>query len=121
MTSMTNAPSSRTAWQDKAVLWQHRALCGLALPMRAPKGGFWSRAAAGTSVSMGAEEATSAEAQLLPAGRVFRLLLLHLFSNALRGGTAAVEIGPDAAGVARSLGLELTSARLKEIEEQMER
>jgi hypothetical protein len=70
---------------------------------------------------MGAEEATSPEAQALPAGRVFRLLLLHLFTNALRGGTAAVEIGPDAAGVARSLGLEVTSARLKEIEEQMER
>jgi hypothetical protein len=52
---------------------------------------------------------------------VFRLLLLHLFTNALRSGTAAVEIGPDAAGVARSLGLELTSARLKEIGEQMER
>jgi hypothetical protein len=121
MTSMTNAPSSRAVWQNEAVLSQHRAFCDLALPMRTPKGGSWSRAAGGISAKMGPDGAASDELQPLPAGRTLRFLLLYLFTTALRGGTAAVEIGPDPAAVAGRLGLEMTPSKLKELSEQIER
>lgn len=49
-----------------------------------------------------------------------RLLLLHIFTTALRSGSAAVEIGSDARSVALSLGLKATPLRLRELGEQLE-
>jgi len=120
MTSMTNALSLPEARRNQTILWQHRAFCGLALPLRAPRGVAWDREVDGTSVAMGAEDAAG-EASPLPAGRALRLLILHIFTAALRGGSAAAEIGPDAASVAASLGLDVTPPRLRELQEQLDR
>ena len=119
-TLMTSALSSlRTAWQDDAVLWQHGAFCRLALPPSTPKDSLWSREADGVSIAMEAANAAAAgEALPLPGGPALRLLLLHVFTAALRGGSAAVEVGGDAAALASSLGLAATPRRLKELAEQ---
>ena len=122
MTPMTNAPSSPwAAWQDDAVLWQHRAFCRLALPSSAPKNSVWSREADGVSIAMGTGSAAMAgEGLPLPGGPALRLFLLHVFTAALRGGSAAVEVGENAAALASSLGLAATPRRLKELAEQAE-
>lgn len=119
---MTNAPSSpRAAWQNDAVLWQHGALCRLALPPSTPKDGLWSRECGGASIVMEtASAAVAGEGLPLLGGPVLRLLLLYVFTAALRGGSAAVEIGEDAAALASSLGLAATPRRLKELAEQAE-
>jgi hypothetical protein len=57
----------------------------------------------------------------LPGGPALRLLLLHAFTAALRGGGAAVEIGDDAAAAALRLGLAATPRQVKELDEQSER
>ncbi len=122
MTSMTNAPPSPVAWQDDTVFRQHRTLCGLALPLRVPKAGFWSREVGEARIAMGTDApAVVGETSPLPAGRLARLLLLHVFTAALRGGSTAAYIGPDAAAAAASLGLEATPLRLRELSEQVER
>jgi len=70
---------------------------------------------------MGAASAAEAgEGLLLPGGPALRLLLLHVFTEALRGGSAAVDVGSDAAPLASSLGLAATPRRLKELAEQFE-
>ena len=70
-------------------------------------------------------EAASADAAgdglLLPGGPVLRLLFLHVFTKALRGGSAAVEVGEDAAALASSLGLAATPRRLTALAEEAER
>ncbi len=121
MTSMINAPSTPMAWQGDAAFRQHRTFCGLALPLSAPNGSLWSREAGGMSVTMdNTGAATSGEVLPLPAGRILRLLLLHIFTAALHSGNAAVEIGSDARSVALSLGLKATPLRLRELGEQLE-
>ena len=122
MISMTNAPSApQAAWQDDAVLWQHGAFCRLALPPSAPRDSLWCREAGGASLAMEAASAAAAGKALpLPGGPVLRLLLLHVFTKALRGGSAAVEVGEDAAALASSLGLAATPRRLRELAEQAE-
>lgn len=83
---------------------------------------MWSREAEGVSIAMEAASAAAAgEALPLPGGPALRLLLLHVFTAALRGGSAAVEVGDDAAALASSLGLAATPRRLKELAEQAER
>ncbi len=121
MTSMTDAPSTPMAWQGNAAFRQHRTFCGLALPLSAPEGSLWFREASGMSVNMdNTGAATSGEVLPLPAGRILRLLLLHICTTALHSGNAAVEIGPDARSVALSLGLKATPLRLRELGEQLE-
>ncbi|MDQ2804156.1 MAG: hypothetical protein M3Y41_16320, partial [Pseudomonadota bacterium] len=120
MISITDVPSLPAAWQDAAVFWHYRPFCKLGLPLRAPRSGDWSREAGGTRIAMGAE--TMAEGALpLPAGLFLRLLLLQVFTAALRGNSAAVEIGPDAASVAAHLGLDMTPPRVRALDEQAER
>ncbi len=120
MTSMTNAPSTPRAWQGDAAFRQHRTFCGLALPLSAPNDSSWSREASGISVFMdNTGAATAGEILPLPAGRILRLLLLHIFTIALHSGNAAVEIGSDARSVALSLGLKATPLRLRELGEQL--
>lgn len=119
---MTNAlPSPQAAWQDDSVLWQHRAFCRLALPLSTSKESLWSREARGASIALeAAGGAVAGEGLPLPGGPALRLLLLHVFAKALRGGSAAVEVGEDAAAFASSLGLAATPRRLKELAEQAE-
>lgn len=106
--------------QDAAILWQHRALCQIALPIRTPRSPAWSREADEAGAFMGQEPAP-AEQMPLPSGRFLRLLLLHVFTAALRGDSTSVEIGPDIESVAASLGLHLSPKLLREMAEQMER
>lgn len=119
MISMTDVPSPPAAWQDDAVLWQYRPFCGLALPLRAPRSGSWSRVAGGTGIAMGAEAAD--DAPPLPAGILLRLLLLHIFTAALCGGSAAAGIGPDAAAVAARFRLAMPPPKLRDLDAQAER
>lgn len=98
------------------VLWHHRALCRLALPLRAPSRGTWQREAAGATLHMEA-----AEGGTLPAGRMARLLLLAICDAARRADSVVVELGEDPAAVARRVGLESTPARLRELAEQLQR
>lgn len=78
----------------------------------------WDRRA---SITMeAASAATAGEGLPLPGGPVLRLLLLHVFTAALQGGSAAVEVGSDAAALASSLGMAATPRRLKELAEQSE-
>ena len=72
---------------------------------------------------MGAVSAAAAseDLPLLPGGPLLRLLLLHVFTAALQGGSVSVEVGDNAAGLASSLGLATTPRRLKEFAEQSER
>jgi hypothetical protein len=107
--------------QDDAVLWQHPALCRLALPLRAPRSGTWARETGALGAAMGADPTATREPVPLPSGRLLRLLLLHVFTAALRGGTAAADIGPDIAAVAAALGLEDTPPRLRELQDQLDR
>ena len=60
------------------------------------------------------------EGLALPGGPALRLVLLHIFTAALRGGAAAVEVGEDAAALASSLGLAATPRRLRDLAEQAE-
>ncbi len=121
MTSMTDAPSTPMAWQGDAAFRHHRTFCGLPLPLSVPKGSLWFREAGGMSVNMDNTGATtSGEVLPLPAGRILRLLLLHIFTTALHSGNAAVEIGPDARSVALSLRLKATPLQLRELGEQLE-
>lgn len=123
MTSMINAPSTpQVAWQDDATLWQHRAFCQLGLPPSTPKDGLWSCEAGGASIAMeAASAATDGEGLPLPGGPILRLLLLHVFTAAMRDGSSAVKVGDDAAALASSLGLAATPRRLKELAAQSER
>ena len=98
------------------VLWHHRALCRLALPLRAPSRGTWQREAAGAVLHMEATEGTT-----LPAGRMARLLLLAICDAAQRSDAVVVELGEDPAAVAQRVGLETTPARLRELAEQLQR
>ncbi|MBV9750392.1 MAG: hypothetical protein JO157_16425, partial [Acetobacteraceae bacterium] len=82
MTAMTDPSLSPVFPHDDAVLWQHRALCSLSLPLRTPRSGAWSRETEAASVAMGTETAAG-EASSLPSGRLLRLLLLHIFTAAL--------------------------------------
>ena len=68
----------------------------------------------------GTSAAVAGEGLPLPGSPVLRLLLLHVFTNALRSGSAAVEVGEDAAALVSSLGLAATPRRLKEFAEQSE-
>lgn len=120
---MANAPPSpQAAWQDDAVLWQHRAFCRSALPLSTSKESLWSREARSASIALeAAGGAVAGEGLPLPAGPALRLLLLHVFTAALRGGSAAIKAGGDAAALASSLGLAATPRRLRELAEQAER
>ena len=117
-TDFSHLPASR---HDEAVLWQHRALCRVSLPLRTPRSGTWSRESEVASVAMGTESAAAGEAQPLPSGRLLRLLLLHVFTAALRAETAASAIGPDIASVAAALGLDGTPPLLRELQDQLDR
>jgi len=67
-----------------------------------------------------ASAAEAGEGLPLPGGSALRLLLLHVFTAALQGGSAAVEVGGDAAPLASRLGLAAIPRRLKELAEQSE-
>jgi hypothetical protein len=122
MTSPPDLPTlASLSWKRDDLLWQHRALCGLALPLRAPRGAAWSRDAGGFSVAMGADEPAGDEAPPLPAGRGLRLALIAVFSASLRAASSAAEIGPDAAALAQRLGLDGSPARVRDLGEQVER
>jgi len=95
-------------------VWHHRAFCRIALPVRASSKGVWQREAAGVTVTMEAGEGSA-----LPTGRFARLLLMHLFDQALRHGDAVVEIGDDPAAVAERLGSDPGGVKLRELQDQM--
>ncbi len=120
MTAMID-PSLPPAFQrDNSLLWQHRALCRLSLPLRTPRGGTWSRETEIASVAMGTDAAAAGETLPLPSGRLLRLLLLHIFTAALRADTAAAAVGPDIASVAAALGLD-GAPPLRELQDQLDR
>lgn len=121
MTSLHESPPDPAAWQSPDMLWHHAALCRMALPIRAPSGAFWSRETAQGSLAMGQEGEAAGEAATLPAGRGLRLLLLHVFSAALRDGTATAPLGSGIESVCAALGLEPTPARLRDLREQLMR
>ncbi len=120
MTAMIDPSLSPVFQHDDAVLWQHRALCRLSLPLRTPRSGAWSRETEAASVAMGTATAAG-EAPSLPSGRLLRLLLLHIFTAALRADTAAADVGPDIAAVAAALGLDGAPPLLRELQDQLDR
>ncbi len=121
MTAMIDPSPSPVFPHDDAVLWQHRALCRLSLPLRTPRSAAWSRETEAASVAMGTETAVAGEAPSLPSGRLLRLLLLHILTAALRADTATAEVGPDIAAVAAALGLDGAPPLLRELQDQLDR
>ncbi len=99
----------------------HPAFCQLALPVRAPAGGAWSRDVGTATVTIEARDPTGEGNQPVPTGKYLRLLLMHLFSAALRGGSPAVEVGGSAGELSRAMGLDLAGPKLRELGEQYDR
>jgi hypothetical protein len=100
---------------DPGVIWYHPAFCQLALPVAAPQGS-WRRETALASVAFEA-----AADQLLPAGWGLRLLLLRICDQAVRTGSPAIEMGPDAGSLAAELGIPMGEPVLSELTAQLER
>ena len=122
MLLMTCAPVQEARWQDNRLLWAHRTFCQLALPITLPPGARWSREVDENAVLMGLDNALPSDAATpLPSGSVARLLLLQVFSTALRTGAASVEIGPDPATAAERLGVSMTTAQRAELADQVTR
>ncbi len=111
-------PSLRIA----PLAWHHAVLCRLALPLRPPVPGGWTRETVGVLVQLEpAATPEGGEEPPLPAGRGLRLMLLHLFTAALAGEGASVELGAGPEAVTERFGLEPTEARLRELREAAER
>lgn len=113
-TSLPLFPAGERMPVGEDVLWHHRALCRLGLPVRSPGKGAWRREAAGAALQMEASEGTS-----LPSGRFARLLLIAICDAALRGEGPVAELGETPAALAHRLGLELSSTRLHELSDQL--
>ena len=94
----------------------HSAFCQLALPIRAAKEN-WSREAGGAAVTIEAP----AGGVLMPSGKWLRVLLIHLFDAAIRGGNPVVEVGESAEQLAEAMRLDLKGPKLRELGEHYER
>ena len=122
MLLMTCAPVPAARWQDDRLLWTHRTFCQLALPVTPPSGARWSREVDANGIHMGLDNVLPADAATpLPPGSVARLLLLQVFSTALRTGSASVDIGPDPATAVERLGVSMTTAQRAELADQITR
>jgi hypothetical protein len=97
-----------------AVVWYHRALCRIALPVGVPGKGVWQREAAGVVLTMEAGEGAA-----LPTGKFARLLAMHLFDIAVRTGSALIEIGDDPVVFAERIGADTGAVQLRELQDQM--
>lgn len=99
----------------------HPAFCQLALPVRSPVGGTWSRDVGTAAVTIEAREAGGDGTSPIPTGKYLRLLLMHLFSAAVHSNSASVDVGASAADLAAAMGLETSGPKLRELGEQYER
>jgi hypothetical protein len=93
------------------VLWYHRALCRVALPIDSAGEACWKREAAGVVLSL---EAVAAP----PAGPLARLLLMYVLDSAKRRESAVVPLGADAAALLGGMGLTGDAATVSELGEQ---
>jgi hypothetical protein len=93
------------------VLWHHATFCGLALPVRTPRGA-WQRSAGGVTLRIepGAGEVP------LPAGPLLRLVLLHVCDTAFRAGSPVAALGADAPALAAGLGTGDARALAEQVE-----
>ncbi|MCW3473202.1 replication initiation protein [Limobrevibacterium gyesilva] len=98
--------------------WHHPALCQLALPVRASSKGSWSRDIGTAAVTI---SAAGADAPPMPTGRSLRLLLIHLFSAAIRSASPVIDVGESPAALSRQMGLDIEGQKLRELSEQYER
>jgi hypothetical protein len=99
------------------VIWHHPAICQIALPLRAPAKGQWQRDAGASSVTIEA----GAGGLALPSGTLLRLLLAHIFDIAVRTASPVVELGESSAELAQRMGLDASSVKLRELEDQAAR
>ncbi|UFN47815.1 hypothetical protein LPC08_17605 [Roseomonas sp. OT10] len=110
---MNESSPSPAAWQAPDILWHHAAFCRMALPLQIPSGPAWSRDTAQGALLM--------DGPALPGGPALRLLLLHLFTAALRSGTAAVPIGTGIEAVPAALGLAPAPRLVEALRDQLMR
>lgn len=93
------AVASAQSHATDTILWYHRAFCRAALPVRTLRGA-WQRSLGDATIRIEPSPAGHA----MPAGRVFRLVLLHVLDAALRGGAPVVELGASAVEAAERIG-----------------
>ena len=99
----------------------HLAFCQLALPVRAPAAGIWSRDVGTAAVTIEAREPAGEDGTAIPTGKYLRLLLMHLFSAAVHSNSAMIDVGTSAADLAGAMGLDTSGPKLRELAEQYER
>ncbi len=110
-----------TSFAPAMPIQHHPAFCQVALPVRASAAGAWSRDVGIAAVTIEARDPGTEGSQPVPTGKYLRLLLMHLFSLAVRTGAPAIEIGDTAHDLARAMGLDLNGQKLRELAEQYDR
>jgi hypothetical protein len=109
------------AVQTDGTLFHHAAFCRIGLPVQAPAPGGWVRAAGLDSIAMDPPAGEGDVARAAPSGKFLRLLLLHIFSTALRDDTTVVKLGDNAAELAEAIDADIQGPRLHEMEDQLAR
>lgn len=95
------APNAADTQAGDAVIWSHAAFCSVALPVRASRG-TWHREIGPASVRI---EPGSID-DMVPSGRILRLIMIHICDAAFRASSQIVELGKDRALLAAALGID---------------
>ncbi|WP_426955550.1 hypothetical protein [Muricoccus radiodurans] len=109
------AKAGEAAPRTDDVFWQHRAFCGLALPLRATRE-TWQREIGATMVRM-----EPGEGLQVPSGRFLRLVLMQICDVAFRTKSPVVDLGESPSAWAVRLGLELDAPALRDLATQLDR
>ena len=121
------APGTGAVVDPELAFCQHAALCRVALPLRAPADRAWRRDTDAVSVRIEAGSIADPDSREgrrdlpLPAGRLLRLLLLHIFTSALKADSAIAKIGDSIEEVAAAIGVDKQTSKLRELREQLDR
>ena len=119
--------ASELAGENAAVrtdgsLFHHAAFCRIGLPMTSPAAAGWQRAAGLDAIVMDAPAAEAGAAVAgLPSGKFLRLLLVHIFTVALRVDSPVVKLGENATELADAIDPGIRGPLLREMEEQLVR
>jgi hypothetical protein len=111
-------------WGRKDLAWNHSVFCSVFLPRRNPGDStrVWTRECGGVSLRVEAGATQVADGSWvdvgLPYGPRARLVLIHLFGEAIKHQSPIVEVDTSFTSFARSLGLSTTGRNLRTLRDQ---